>query len=328
MGVATIKPIMYLYDEDPKAVASVIFPNNPNASREEVEKELMSASYEDFIQYREELGIEIEEAERTKAGRKVNKAYLTKNKSAMKGEIDRVAKLSNDDPSAYTKWDADYADKDKKKPYKTKKSAATSAYEKRFGKNESINEGDADTALANKAKATGISKSVLRGVYDKGLAAWKTGHRPGVGQHQWAMARVNSFVTGKGGARKADKGLWKKASKSKKKKSSVEELSLKKILGTTALATGLAMSPNQTKAQEPTKAPTTQVQKQDTTIGFGLGKSSQEHTARTMARLNATKDLMQKLGKTELSAGIEILDSKTFQTKNGYEVEMKVKISQ
>jgi len=142
------------------------------------------------------------------------------------------------------------------------------------------------------------------------------------------MARVNSFVTGKGGARKADKGLWKKASKSKKKKSSVEELSLKKILGTTALATGLAMSPNQAKAQEPTKAPTTQVQKQDTTIGFGLGKSSQEHTARTMARLNATKDLMQKLGKTELSAGIEILDSKTFQTKNGYEVEMKVKISQ
>jgi hypothetical protein len=215
MGAATIKPIMYLYDEDPKAVSSIIFPNNPNASREEVEQELMAASYEDFVQYRDELGIEIEEAERTKAGRKVNKAYLTKNKSAMKKEIDRVAKLSNDDPSAYTKWDADYADKDKKKPYKTKKSAATSAYEKRFG--ESINEGDADTALTNKAKATGISKTVLRGVYDKGLAAWKTGHRPGVGQHQWAMARVNSFVTGKGGARKADKGLWKKASKSKKK---------------------------------------------------------------------------------------------------------------
>jgi hypothetical protein len=61
MGVATIKPIMYLYDEDPKAVASVIFPNNPNASREEVERELMAASYEDFTQYRDELGIEIEE---------------------------------------------------------------------------------------------------------------------------------------------------------------------------------------------------------------------------------------------------------------------------
>jgi hypothetical protein len=55
-------------------------------------------------------------------------------------------------------------------------------------------------------------------VYAKGLAAWKTGHRPGVGQHQWAMGRVNSFVTGKGGARKVDKALWKRASKSKKKK--------------------------------------------------------------------------------------------------------------
>jgi hypothetical protein len=50
------------------------------------------------------------------------------------------------------------------------------------------------------------------------LAAWKTGHRPGVSQHQWGMGRVNSFVTGKGGARKVDKKLWKRARKSKKKK--------------------------------------------------------------------------------------------------------------
>jgi hypothetical protein len=77
---------------------------------------------------------------------------------------------------------------------------------------------EVEKALANKAKSTGISKTILKSIYAKGLAAWKTGHRPGVGQHQWAMGRVNSFVTGKGGARKADKGLWKKASKSKKKK--------------------------------------------------------------------------------------------------------------
>jgi hypothetical protein len=77
---------------------------------------------------------------------------------------------------------------------------------------------DVEKALANKAKATGISKTILKSVYAKGLAAWKTGHRPGVGQHQWAMGRVNSFVTGSGGARKADKELWKRASKSKKKK--------------------------------------------------------------------------------------------------------------
>ena len=68
---------------------------------------------------------------------KVNPAYLTKDAGAMKREIDRVKKLSSDDPSAYRKWDADYSDKAKKKPYKTKKSAATKAYEKRFGKKKS-----------------------------------------------------------------------------------------------------------------------------------------------------------------------------------------------
>jgi len=73
------------------------------------------------------------EAERTKSGVKVKSAYLTKNKSAMKREIDRVKKLKSDDTSAYEKWDADYSDKDKTKKYKTKKSAATTAYEKRFG---------------------------------------------------------------------------------------------------------------------------------------------------------------------------------------------------
>ena len=77
---------------------------------------------------------------------------------------------------------------------------------------------EVEKALSNKAKATGISKSVLKSVYAKGLAAWKTGHRPGVSQHQWGMGRVNSFVTGKGGARKVDKKLWKRAQKSKKKK--------------------------------------------------------------------------------------------------------------
>jgi hypothetical protein len=76
------------------------------------------------------------EAERTKSGIKVKKAYLTKNKAAMKREIERTSKLSDKDPSAYGKWEADYADKGKKKKYKTKKSKATTAYEKRFGKSK------------------------------------------------------------------------------------------------------------------------------------------------------------------------------------------------
>ncbi len=74
------------------------------------------------------------EAERTKSGIKVKKAYLTKNKAAMKREIDRVAKLKSDDPSAYGKWEADYSDKKKTKKHKTKKSAATVAFQKKYGK--------------------------------------------------------------------------------------------------------------------------------------------------------------------------------------------------
>ena len=75
-----------------------------------------------------------------------------------------------------------------------------------------------EKGLANKAKASGISKSILKSVYALGLAAWKTGHRPGAGQHQWGMGRVNSFITGAGGARKADADLWTKAKAAKARK--------------------------------------------------------------------------------------------------------------
>lgn len=73
-------------------------------------------------------------AERTKSGLKVPGKYLTKDKEDMKDEIERVRKLKADDPSAYGKWKADYADKSKKKKYKTKVSKATKAYRKMFGK--------------------------------------------------------------------------------------------------------------------------------------------------------------------------------------------------
>lgn len=73
-------------------------------------------------------------SEKTKSGRKVPGKYLTKDKADMKDEIERTSKLKSDDPSAYGKWKADYADKGKKKKYKTKVSAATKAFHKKFGK--------------------------------------------------------------------------------------------------------------------------------------------------------------------------------------------------
>ena len=66
------------------------------------------------------------------------------------------------------------------------------------------------TGLVNKAKKSGMPYSILKKVYDRGLAAYKTGHRPGTTAPQWAMARVNSFTTKSSGTwGKADKDLAK-----------------------------------------------------------------------------------------------------------------------
>jgi hypothetical protein len=73
-------------------------------------------------------------------------------------------------------------------------------------------------SLKKKSKASGIPVSILRKVFSKGMQAWNAGHRPGVAQHQWGMGRVNSFITGAGGARKADADLWAKAKAAKARK--------------------------------------------------------------------------------------------------------------
>lgn len=73
-------------------------------------------------------------------------------------------------------------------------------------------------SLKKKSKASGIPMGILRKVFAKGMQAWNAGHRPGVAQHQWGMGRVNSFITGAGGARKADAALWAKAKEAKARK--------------------------------------------------------------------------------------------------------------
>ena len=77
--------------------------------------------------------------------------------------------------------------------------------------------------LVKKADKSGIPYGILKQVYNRGMAAWKTGHRPGTTPQQWAFARVNSFITGGKTRTTADKDLWSKASAAKKKKKSVEE---------------------------------------------------------------------------------------------------------
>ena len=51
-----------------------------------------------------------------------------------------------------------------------------------------------ENSFADKAKASGVSAGTLKKVYDRGVAAWRTGHRPGTTPSQWGHARVNAFI--------------------------------------------------------------------------------------------------------------------------------------
>ena len=87
-------------------------------------------------------------------------------------------------------------------------------YEKHEGAREVV---ESIKAVKNKAEKTGMPYSILKQVYDRGMAAWKGGHRPGATQVQWALARVNSFVTKSSGTwGKADKDLAAKVRAQKK----------------------------------------------------------------------------------------------------------------
>ena len=114
--------------------------------------------------------------------------------------------MDDDDPKAYKPAPGD-------KNAETKPSKHTKKYDKMFGENiQSFSEynldEDATKGLKAKAEKSGMPLGILRQVYNRGVAAWKTGHRPGTTPQQWGFARVNSFVTKSSGTwGKADKDL-------------------------------------------------------------------------------------------------------------------------
>ena len=71
------------------------------------------------------------------------------------------------------------------KNVETKTSSYTSKFRKKY---------PGVTKLKDISKVTGIPLKTLKTVYDRGLAAWRTGHRPGASAQAWAYARVHSFV--------------------------------------------------------------------------------------------------------------------------------------
>ena len=82
--------------------------------------------------------------------------------------------------------------------------------EKAKGDRSPLDNADIEKALKKKSEETGVPIGLIRIIMRRGMAAWKTGHRPGAGQEQWGYARVNSFLTkGDGTWGNADKDVAK-----------------------------------------------------------------------------------------------------------------------
>jgi hypothetical protein len=123
-----------------------------------------------------------------------------KDKKAHDRHLEKGSKKSDSDKSAYKQSPAD-------KKAKTKPSVHTKKYKQMFGEGD-VELNEVIKGLKKKAEKSGMPYSILKQVYNRGMAAWKGGHRPGTTPQQWAFARVNSFITKSSGTwGKADKDL-------------------------------------------------------------------------------------------------------------------------
>ena len=95
----------------------------------------------------------------------------------------------------------DYKDFKTDEGVKTKTSSYTQRFRKKYPGIKS---------LPDIAKATKIPLKTLETVYNRGLAAWRTGHRPGASPQAWGYARVHSYVMKGKTYRTADKNLHTK----------------------------------------------------------------------------------------------------------------------
>jgi hypothetical protein len=93
-------------------------------------------------------------------------------------EIAKFGAMHWKDPKAYVGFETD-------KGVRGKTSGYTAAWKRRFPGADS---------LEAKAKVTGVPLWAIRESYNRGLAAWRTGHRPGATQQQWGYARVHSLL--------------------------------------------------------------------------------------------------------------------------------------
>ena len=108
---------------------------------------------------------------------KYYKGLTKKNAVTRKKEIDKFKKMDWHNKNAYVGFKTD--------TIKTKKSSYTAQWDKLYPHTKS---------LKDRSKVTGVPLKILKTVYNRGMAAWRTGHRPGATQQQWSYPRVSSFL--------------------------------------------------------------------------------------------------------------------------------------
>jgi hypothetical protein len=98
-----------------------------------------------------------------------------------KKEIKKFGTMHWSDPKAYVGFKTDKLATTRKK----RKSSYTAQWDKLFPNAKSIKE---------RSKVTGVPEKYLLKVGNKAMAAWRSGHRPGMSQGQWKFARISSYL--------------------------------------------------------------------------------------------------------------------------------------
>ena len=115
---------------------------------------------------------------RRKSPRRYFSGLSKSKRTQRRKEIRKYGSMSWKSPKAYVGFKTD-------KGVPTRKSGYTVAWKLKYPDAKS---------LEDKAKVSGVPLKYIKEVYNRGMAAWRTGHRPGATQEQWGYARVHSFL--------------------------------------------------------------------------------------------------------------------------------------
>jgi len=118
---------------------------------------------------------------------KKNKLWPTKYYSGLtkkqalerKKEIKKFGKMNWKNPKAYVGFKTNTYAKHKRK------SSYTAQWDRLFPNTKT---------LKQRSQVTGVPEKYLQTVYNRGMAAWRTGHRPGQNPQSWSYPRISSFL--------------------------------------------------------------------------------------------------------------------------------------